>query len=189
MKGLLVSIIVMMLLSGCSMIAPKNLATQQAQLQTQHWALNGRVAVDTGNKGGNASIHWQQTGDDYALRIFGPLGLGAVQLYGKPHHVELITAKGKIYTARSPERLLQKVLGWQIPVSNLIYWIRALPAPQTHAQTQYDAAHRLTLLKQQGWTIHYLSYTNTSSDALPRLLALSRGNLKIRIVIDEWLHG
>ena len=37
------------------------------------------------------------------------------------------------YEAPSPEALLEEQLGWQLPVSHLVWWVRGLPAPIARA--------------------------------------------------------
>jgi len=175
------------LLAGCAtMGGGGGPQPTQSQLNNQQWSLAGRMAMKTGDKGENASLYWLQQGDQYHLRLFGPLGVGAVQLQGTPGNVTLTESNGQVYQATSAEALLQQTVGWQMPVSNLTYWIRGLSAPGYPAQRTYDAARRLQQLQQQGWLINYLSYMTDQTDALPRLIELSRGNINLRIVIDHW---
>jgi outer membrane lipoprotein LolB len=176
---LLISVMAL-LLSACATNMPPLTSQRFGQ---NIWSLQGRIAIRTEKQGETASVYWQQQGTHYYLRIFGPLGIGAVQLHGVPGDVTLTTANGKIYQANTPEILIKQTLGWQLPVSNLVYWVRGEKAPQLSSQQHFDQQHHLVELHQQGWTIEYLSYDNLG---LPRSLICTRDQLTIRIVVDRW---
>ena len=81
---------------------------------------------------------------------------------------------------------MQQVLGWQLPVTNLYFWVRGLPAPNSSASTTFDPYHHLIELEQQGWQIQYERYTAIQGIDLPSKLRLKRGQLQVKIVISSW---
>jgi len=171
-----------LVLSGCaSVITPPS---HQRVIPTQNWLLQGKIGVKTPEQTGSASVYWQQQGDIYHIRFFGPLGIGAIELNGKPDQVTYTDNYGKIYQSDSAEMLLKQNTGWQIPVNNLKYWIRALPAPQMISKKTYDSQHQLVSLEQQGWKIDYLRYQNH----LPSLIQLARPEINLRIVINQFQY-
>jgi outer membrane lipoprotein LolB len=176
---LLISVMALLLTACATTIPP---LTSQGFKQNM-WSLQGRIAIKTAQQGETASVYWQQRGTQYYLRVFGPLGIGAVQLHGVPGDVSLTTNHGQTFQANTPEILIKQTLGWQLPVSNLVYWIRGEKAPHIPSQQQFDQQHHLLSLQQQGWSIVYISYNN---DGLPRLLSCTRDQLTIRIVVDRW---
>ncbi len=92
--------------------------------------------------------------------------------------------RGKTYQADSAEILLKQNTGWQIPVNNLRYWIRALPAPHMRSEKVYNSQHQLISLQQQGWKIDYLRYQGH----LPSLIQLTRPEINLRIVINQFQY-
>ena len=83
---------------------------------------------------------------------------------------------------------MQHVLGWTLPVSSLIYWIRGLPAPGVyHAQT--DAYGHLSKLSQAGWILKFSQYLSLKGVDLPQILQLNSGPLKIKIVVQHRQMG
>ncbi len=128
---------------------------------------------------------WQQQKRDYQVSLFGPFGVGRTTLNGTPTALTLLAA-GKEYKAQTPERLMQQVLGWQLPVTNLYFWVRGLPAPNSPASTTFDAYHHLIELKQQGWQIQYERYTAIQGIDLPSKLRLKSGQLQVKLVISSW---
>jgi len=175
---LLFILVEVLFLSGCATIQPVS------QAQTQNWVLQGKIGVKTPEKSGSASLYWQQQGEIYHIRLFGPLGIGAVELNGNPNLVTYTDNQGKIYQANSAEILLKQNTGWQIPVNNLNYWIRALPAPHMGSEKMYDAKHQLVSLQQQGWKIDYLRYQGQ----LPSLIQLTRPEINLRIIINQFQY-
>jgi outer membrane lipoprotein LolB len=84
------------------------------------------------------------------------------------------------------ETLMQQVLGWQLPLSGLRYWITALPVPDSESSIERDANGQVRLLRQQGWEISYSRYAALTADALPLRMKLQREGTEVLLLIDEW---
>lgn len=182
------------LLSGCTTLTPppaqnQTLAWQQRLKQLQqlsHWTLQGTAGIRTPENAWSASLFWQQTPTNYALHLFGPLGMNRIQLTGSAHQVTLMTPSQPAVTAKNPEILLQQTLGWQLPVNHLQYWIRGIPAPGKPAKYTWDNFHHLTQLEQDNWQINYTEYSNSNGIDLPTRISLHHANLQIKLVIRQW---
>jgi len=173
---------------------PKKLEQNSKQRQEQlaslnHWQAKGRLAAAHGQKGGNASFVWEQKGDSYQIKLFGPFGSGAVYIIGHPQYVELKEANGKTTRAQNPEQLLKKLAGWQIPLTGLRHWMRGIPAPGAIASQKLDTRGYLSHLNQQGWNIQYENYFADKSPALPGKLQLQNGNVKLKMIITSWQNS
>lgn len=188
-------LIITLLLSGCITL-PANQGSLHKNIswpsrvkklkQIQAWHLFGAIAIKTPEASQTASFNWQQqTNGQYSIGLYGPLGAGRVTLVGSHENVSLI-AHGKHYQAATPESLMQKVLGWQLPMRNLSYWIRGIPAPSITAKQQFDSAERLSQLQQQGWMIEYLQYTGVHGVDLPTKIVLHNQQLTVKIVLSSW---
>lgn len=165
--------------------------THKAQIQPiNSWQLSGKLGVKaqtpTKTESGSATLSWLQRPDYYDIRLAGPLGRGATRLIGKPDGVELSIAGQGVFNATSAEALLEEQLGWRLPVDYLIWWTRGLPAPESKSRLETDSQGRLLRLNQQGWQIHYLSYSQQGSYWLPERLKVSGPNLDLTLVIKEW---
>src|SRR5579872_5742386 len=129
------SLILFLVLTACSSLSPPSSQPldlswkkrQQALKPIKNWQLQGAIAIHTPSDSGSATLHWKQEAGSYSLSLFGPFGSNAVQVYGKPGFIRLQTAQGQIFYAHNPEQLLYNQLGWNLPLSNLYYWIRGLP--------------------------------------------------------------
>ena len=158
----------------------------QQLLSFTHWQAQGRLAVTKGTQGGNASFLWEQRGENYRIRLWGPFGAHPIYIEGNSQGVRL-HEQGKIKEAHSPELLLQNLLGWTVPVSGLETWLKGLPLPTlpVHALKK-DDQHRLVSFQQQGWHIQYDAYQATDPLSLPTKLFLQSDSLRVKIMVKTW---
>lgn len=194
----IIAIILTFFLGGCasfsqqpSITKPVNhylpWAQRKAQLNTlQNWQANGNIAIHAKKgSGANASFSWEQIQHNYQLRLFGPFGIQSILLSGNPQRVTLY-ARNQVVSADNAESLLAQQTGLHLPVSQLYYWLRGLPAPQLRYTINLDAYNRLLKLRQSGWRIEYLHYTNVGKLDIPDQILLTHPDWKIRILITHW---
>jgi len=148
------------------------------------WQASGRFALRYGDTNEQGVLVWRQQGPRYTLLITSPWAQGGVQLEASPQGAQLRTEDGQLRYGDDADALLAQYVGWQLPVSALGYWLRALPQPNAHFQGRWDAHGRLTHLHQHGWDIAYTRYD--AGGTRPTKLVLTRTDLEARLVIDEW---
>lgn len=155
----------------------------------QNWTAQGNAAAHSDTKGWNASYNWQQTGDQYTLQLFGPLGFNRIILDGSPSQATLRTMQAS-YSAANATALLQQQTGWQLPVSDLSYWLKGLPAPHdTHFKRSLDINNHLVNLYQHGWQVTYLRYVSVNGTDLPDRILLRNPQWQVHVVITHWQLG
>jgi len=195
----IIALILTFFLSGCASFLQAPITTnkpvnhylpwaqRKAQLNTlQNWQANGNIAIHTSKgSGANASFNWQQIQRNYQLRLFGPFGIQSILLSGNPQQVTLF-ARNQVVSADNAESLLAQQTGLHLPVSQLYYWLRGLPAPQLRYTICLDAYNRLLKLRQSGWRIEYLHYTNVGKLDIPDQIVLTHPQWKIRILVTHW---
>jgi outer membrane lipoprotein LolB len=160
--------------------------------QQSQWAVRGRIAVDTGERGFQGRFNWQQTGDALDLTVRSPLGAGILEITGTPQALTL-TARGETRVLDDPETQLSELLGWWLPVGSLHAWLLGLPDPRFQASTEPGLDGTLASLEQRFWRVEYGGYqlapatARTGRDVLiPRRIDLADGPLKLRVTIDDW---
>lgn len=149
------------------------------------WNIQGAVSVTNRGKTQMGTFTWQQVYQRYTINIYGPLNLAGVGLQGSPGQVTLYKPTGT-FTAPNAETLMQSQLGWYLPISNLYYWVRGLPAPGHVTKQEQDQYGHLVLLEQQGWTIQYQSFQSNDDTDLPRKIIMDNQNLHVKLVIKSW---
>lgn len=185
------------LLAGCSGFgtresveghgSPAQWAVNKQQLTAlDGWQIDGKIGIRAPKDSGSGTLFWLQRQDYYDIRLSGPLGRGAARLTGRPGKVSLEVANQGRYEAQSPEALLEEQLGWKLPVSNLAWWVRGLPAPESKSRLNLDADSRLASLEQDGWNVEYLAYTEQNGYWLPERIKLHGTDLDVTLVIKTW---
>ncbi|WP_120994590.1 lipoprotein insertase outer membrane protein LolB [Stutzerimonas urumqiensis] len=150
------------------------------------WQISGKMGIRAPNDSGSGTLFWLQRQDYFDIRLSGPLGRGAARLTGRPDDVTLEVAGRGRFQAESPEALLEAQLGWRLPVSNLLWWVRGLPAPDRPRTLDIGVDGALERLRQDGWNVEYLSYATHDGYRLPERIKLSGQNLAITLVIKQW---
>ena len=186
------------LLSACSGLStttapsgtgdPKLWQAHHSELSKLHsWDISGKIAIRNSSNNGSGTLSWQQHHQLFDIRISGPLGQGAIQLRGDQHQIELITSKQQL-TSRQPETLMQQQLGWSVPLNNLLWWIRGLPAPADKYTLELDDLSRAWKLQQSQWQLEYLAYqTSQQGHSVPqRIRATGPNQLQLIIMIKDW---
>lgn len=150
------------------------------------WNIRGQLGVNDGKEAWSAQVYWQQRGSIYSIQLFGPFAGGSMKINGKPGKVILTDASNKKVQAKSADALFVQQTGWNLPITDMLYWIKATPAPGKEAQKTYDQFNHLTQLKQAGWTITYSRYTSDRGVDLPSKIEMANNPLKIKIIVSDW---
>ncbi|CAD5107867.1 lipoprotein insertase outer membrane protein LolB [Zestomonas carbonaria] len=185
------------LLSGCAALAPQEALQGQgdpARWQTHKqqtedldaWQISGKVGIRAPKDSGSGTLFWLQRQDYFDIRLSGPLGRGATRLTGHSGEVVLEVANQGRYQAASPEALLEQQLGWRLPVSHLVWWVRGLPAPDSRSRLTLDNDSRLARLEQDDWKVDYLSYAEQNGYWLPERIKLYGRDIDVTLVIKDW---
>lgn len=190
---------VVLLLSSCAslqlpihpkpnfMVIPASV--RQARISTiTHFQLAGSISIQTPDKSAIVHASWQQLGrNSYRIQLASSLNLYQLTLLSRYGHVTLWRSATQPLQAASAEELMDKVVGWSLPISNMFYWIRGLPAPGPLAATEFDRFGLLRHLAQQGWEIHYVRYTQTDGFDLPERIEMTRPGFVIDFAISRWV--
>ncbi|KTD75684.1 lipoprotein insertase outer membrane protein LolB [Legionella waltersii] len=151
------------------------------------WEIKGAMAAKTKSKGWSATMNWVQRGaSSYTLRLMGPLGGGSV-LISRQGGTITFQDGPKTSTSSNAEELLLKQTGIRLPVNNLYYWVRGLPAPGGVQSEKHDTYNHLIQLKQAGYTIDFTKYTSVKGIDLPSMIRLEGNGVMVKVVIKNWL--
>lgn len=156
------------------------------------WSLRGRLAVRTDDHGGQATLSWERAAVRDSIRLDGPFGQGVVRVTQDADGAQLLDAEAREYRAATAGELLYRYTGWELPIDELGWWVRGLPAPGAASTRVLDEAGRLRSLSQQGWRVQYERYLRVGAVELPGRLTLvraadsSRPGMEVRFVIERW---
>lgn len=133
------------------------------------FAFDGRVAVRQGETRHHVNISWRHDPSGDQVLLTTPLGQGVAELSRDAAGARLVTADRREFSAADWERLGEQLFGIRLPLNDLPAWIVG------HA-----------IASGNDWRVEYLDYQSGAPDALPTLLEVRRGDIEVRLKIDDW---
>jgi len=175
----------MLLLSACAAVPRAPVAVDPAQVSA--FDLTGRINVRVENKGYPGRIRWQHAPGSDEVWVYSPVGSTVARMRQDALGALLVTSDGKEYKADDLKLLAREMLGWNLPIDGLQYWVRGLPSPSLdRAREEHDADGRLKSLSQGGWEVAYLDWSPAEVAGLPSKLDVAGEGLRLRLLIEKW---
>ena len=160
-----------------------------ALLRERDWVLEGRLSIDDGQEGGSGRVSWQVNGNTSRIDFHAAMGRGAWRLVMNDQGAVLETADGRVLREPTVNTLLQKEMGWLLPVDALAWWARGLAAPDGEQRLELDADGLAGQIMQQGWTVSYRRYSEFAGRMMPVRLNANKGKYRIKLAVSEWRFG
>ncbi len=151
----------------------------------QEWQIQGKIGVRTTDDAGSAYIDWSQAQDSFYITLSGPLGQGTTIVSGNPTGARLEQSDGT-WIAESPDQLVLEHTGWEIPISNLLYWVKGMPAPGSRPATTHNDLGTLATLQQEGWNLTFDQYSPQMGTLLPCRIRIQKDQLRVTLIIKRW---
>jgi outer membrane lipoprotein LolB len=98
----------------------------------------------------------------------------------------MLTREAEVFESASAEGLMQNYLGWSVPVNALNQWVRGMPEPGMSIEETRLEQGRLSFLSQEDWLIEYQAYEQVDMVWLPRRLKITRPDLNIKLIVEQW---
>lgn len=199
MQRCLLLLLTLLFVSGCahrgSLTPPQDVVEHQRQLQAiSDWQLIGKLGIRTAGDSGSASLKWVQQRANYQINLSGPLGQKSMIITGTPEKVRLEQTGEPVQEAKTAEALIKQSAGWTLPVAQLAYWVRGVPAPKLRiSHLQQNDSGLLDQLMQGGWSISYSNYRDQTFNGtilpLPGKVTAEYEDVRLILVIREWQLG
>jgi len=143
------------------------------------------VGVKLDDRGYTARLLWRHSATRDSLRLLSPVGSVIGEIEADGAGATLTTSDKKVYRSSDAQSLTRDVLGWDLPLSGLRYWVTGRADPDSSVQAeQRDDKQRFKMLTQNEWRVEYLEYFADS--ALPARLSLAYDRLKLRLIVEQW---
>ena len=138
------------------------------------------MAVRYGDEAASGRLTWRHSDAADELLISTPLGQGVAEITRReastPCRRERRAVQRRRAGAAHPAGARLGAAARRLPD-----WVQGRPERGVEAVTRYDG-DRLAELRQRGWLIDY----SGGDERPPKRVRLTRGDLDIRLVIDEW---
>jgi outer membrane lipoprotein LolB len=159
---------------------------RQSQLEAiSDWSIDGRLTVDTGERGYQARFSWQQHDGELELLVRGLLGARSFRIEGDETRLT-VQSRGETEVLTDPELQLSEMLGWWLPVTSVEHWLLGRPDPGYPADTARGAFDTLSMLNQREWAIRYEEYQLADGRLIPRHIVLSDAPLTLQLFVTDW---
>jgi outer membrane lipoprotein LolB len=194
LSKLLIFVLTVAILAGCAAgpvkLNPQEQETvherfEQNQKKLKYWQMNGRFSFRVDNKIHTGNIRWVNNDNRYGIKFSGPLDQAPVFVTYDGKEVTLKDSQGYEGTASTAEAMLARYTEYELPVSNLKYWLIGLPSPYSHPSVKLNAQGYPIEISQDAWTVEYQYFRDVDSYLLPRKIIITHPTLKLTLSIYE----
>ncbi|MFT5950337.1 MAG: outer membrane lipoprotein LolB [Francisella sp.] len=192
-------VIALFVLSSCQSLSVNNsteinkstkfdITALEAKLQKLNkWDAKGVIGIRYNGKADSANYVYSQNGDDFSIKLYGPLGIGSIEIKGNDKEAVFVDNKGKKTQANNVESLMMHKLGWFVPVEGLKNWIKGIPVSDKDTDRHIDNNNLTQVLLEKGWKIDYHGYKMFDDQyPLPTKIKMTRDDLSLKIIIKSW---
>jgi outer membrane lipoprotein LolB len=187
---------VLLLSAGCRTLPPAVVVgpgadapwpEQRAALEKlDRYGLNGRVAVAAQGQGFSASLRYQQEPRRSNLALDGPLGIGGLRVEIEGEDISISTSRGEKLDGQAARDELERRLGFQLPLSELRWWLLGIPAPGEASVNQDGGTGEIHGFTQKGWLVSINSRAAGLGFALPQRLTAEREGARLKLLVEQW---
>lgn len=160
---------------------------REVQLKAlSHWKASGKIAIRSPEQSESATMEWDQANNITRILLSGPMGLGAISIESDENSLQISQNGQTQYYDISSGSGERAVVGWDLPLQALPYWVLGLPAPREPVQEQVVEQGLLRRVEQLGWTVTYEDYDQFAQYVLPTRLKIERSGTRARLIIRKW---
>ena len=163
-------------LQGCSSVLPKKEFIPADPETLNEWSVEGEISIKSEQGKQKTWFEYRQIDGEYelSLRPDSPVGKTRAVLSGYEGEGNV-----QVNVIDPAARDLTEAIRENLPMDNLGYWLRALPA-SANAEIETDA-DRVTELKEADWEIEYADYMEVGSYRLPDEIAMENPNARVEM--------
>lgn len=177
-------LMVTLMLGACSNIETFDAETgrelsKEKKIVLKNWRLQGRLLIK-GDDLLTANIQWQHRQEADRIKLAGTLGLGAILIELSENEIVLDTGKGERQRSQDIDAFVARQIGFVVPITALRSWVVG-SALQNVPVVELEHG-----FQQLGWRISYNEYMRTTAGIMPRKIKISKDNIKLKLIIDQW---
>jgi outer membrane lipoprotein LolB len=127
-------------------------------------------------------------GDRKTIDLATPVGTTIARIEIEPGRASATGPQLQTVTGPDADELVERLLGWSLPVAGLVDWINGQPVPSRPARTRREG-DRIAEIEQDGWMIRIGEYSPIT--ARPSRLVMDRARtatdpaVSVRVIVDD----
>ncbi|OOF54845.1 lipoprotein insertase outer membrane protein LolB [Rodentibacter genomosp. 2] len=168
-------------------------ATWQQHLQKiekiRQYRAKGQIGYISPSERFSSRFDWKyQNPQSYTLKLYSLISKSTLLIEMHPQGMTISDNNGNRQSARNAKLLLQEMIGMDIPLEHLAYWLKGQPA--VNSDYKVGMNHLLGTfsypLVGSTWTADYLTYH--AENSMPENILLKNQNTSqtLKIRVDEW---
>lgn len=163
------------------------LAERDAWFQDHpNWGVSGRIALSDGERGGQLAFDWWAEGEQHEVRLRTIASGKRWRLLFNERGALLEGSDIGLLRGPDPDLLVAEVVGWPIPVSDLVFWLRGLDGPQAE-QVSFAVDGTVAMISAPPWLLEYQRFAQPSRGPLmPSRIEASSPPHQVRVVMRDW---
>lgn len=138
--------------------------------------ISGRFIIKQPDKNNYGNFTWNRTGESEELDFNTPIGQTVAKIIIESG-IATLTNKDNSYTGQDLNDMMQKQLGFVLPMNYLHYWIQGVSLPDVPVTQQLDDG-----FVQLGWKVEYLQWQDANH---PQIIQCTKDDLIIKLLV-EW---
>jgi outer membrane lipoprotein LolB len=175
--------------SGSDREAAGRVETLPPREAIREFSLQARLSITQRDERWLLGMAWHHQPDGEALSFLSPLGTVLATLSATALGAQLQVSEKEWLEAPTLDALAERAVGFTLPLSALPDWVLGR-AHQVEPEGVRDEKGRWQQFVQAGWKVAFLEYQSESPRALPRRIHITREEVSVRIVMDQWIiHG
>ncbi len=172
--------------AGCAPLAVVGPDLSAGAGAVQAFTLGGRLSIRQGDHNDVVRIAWQHAPSREHIALSTPLGGQVLALDVLPGLARLQLPDRAPIEAADDQALMQSVLGYALPVRGLAGWVSGQVDAQYVTHADGDGEARTVQFSSAGWQGTLQRWRRVGQSDLPGLVAVQRGDLSLRLVVDQW---
>lgn len=146
----------------------------------QHFLLSGRISVRVTDKIDSAHIRWQRRPQEERIGLYTPLGSQVAELASdKDARIVTLRQGGETVTAASVAELTQSLLGTPLDLDRVAAWVQGIGLRENEITD-------VMLANGDQWRVTAERYQTSGNYRFASRVIATKGDIVVRLVIDEW---
>lgn len=163
---------------------------QQLQ-QIRSYAIEGQLGYIGRQERFSSRFDWRyQNPQSYQLRLFSTISPASLLIRMTAQGMSITDNKGNQQSEQDAQRLLQQIIGMNLPLAQLSNWLKGQPEENQDYQVGQNhlLAHFAYYQQGERWTVDYLSYHQQYTPPLPREILIKNQDTTLKIQADNWTY-